>query len=79
MFGALVKINLELSPDRQQFANVFFGFTVKAKQPSPCELGCLLIVVSVSPELSGFDGFSNPCRPCRPVALEEFFPSQESP
>ena len=81
-----MKINLELSPDRQQFANLFFmhvmamvrlarhffkmfdlgktyrsklygfgyevirrkfaGFIVKAKQPSPCELGCLLIVVS---------------------------------
>jgi hypothetical protein len=82
----IVKINLELSPDRQQFANLFFmhvlamvrlarhffkmfdlgktyrsklygfgyevirrkfaGFIVKAKQPSPCELGCLLIVAS---------------------------------
>jgi hypothetical protein len=82
----IVKINLELFPDRQQFANLFFmhvlammrlarhffkmfnlgktyrsklygfgyevirgkfaGFIVKAKQPSPCELGCLLIVVS---------------------------------
>jgi hypothetical protein len=42
----------------------------KAKQPSPCELGCLLIVVSIR--------LSNPCRPCRPVALEEFFPFQES-
>jgi len=26
----------------------FAGFIVKAKQPSPCELGCLLIVVSIS-------------------------------
>jgi len=43
----IVKIKLELSLDRQQFANLFFGFIVKAKQPSPCELGCLLIVVSV--------------------------------
>jgi len=43
----IVKINLELSPDRQQSANLFFGFIVKAKQPSPCELGCLLIVISV--------------------------------
>jgi hypothetical protein len=82
----ILKINLELSPDRQQFANLFFarvlavmrlarrffkmldlgkiyrsklygfgyegicgkfaGFIVKAKQPSPCELGCPLIVVS---------------------------------
>jgi hypothetical protein len=41
----IVKIKLELSLDRQQFANLFFGFIVKAKQPSPCELGCLLIVV----------------------------------
>ena len=41
-----MKIKLELSLDRQQFANLFFGFIVKAKQPSPCELGCLLIVVS---------------------------------
>jgi len=39
------KINVELSADRQQVANLFFGFIVKAKQPSPCELGCLLIVV----------------------------------
>jgi hypothetical protein len=37
---------LELSPDRQQFANLFFSFIEKAKQPSPYELGCLLIVVS---------------------------------
>jgi hypothetical protein len=43
-----LKINVELSPDRQQFANLFFGFILKAKQPSPCELGCLLIVVSIS-------------------------------
>jgi hypothetical protein len=45
----IVKIKLELSLDRQQFANLFFGFIVKAKQPSPCELGCLLIVVFAGP------------------------------
>jgi len=44
----ILKINLELSLDRQQFANVFFDFIGKAKQPSPCELGCLLIVNSIS-------------------------------
>src|SRR5882724_399267 len=39
-------------------------------------------VIRLSPEiLRGFgrDGLNNPCRPCRPVALEEFFPFQESP
>jgi len=42
----ILRINVELFPDRQQFANLFFGFILKPKQPSPCELGCLLTVVS---------------------------------
>jgi hypothetical protein len=41
-----------------------------------------VIPLSISPEiLRDFDrdGLNNPCRPFRPVALEEFFPFQESP
>jgi len=77
---------LDMVPDvrkKKRSTTAIGPSNTKRKQPSPCEPGCSLIVVSfrLSPDPAaagrgfGRDGLNSPCRP---EALEEFFPFQES-
>jgi hypothetical protein len=74
---------LHNAPDYRETSN---QTTPESKQPDPFESGCSndsLLRLSPDPAIAGrgFDqeDLNNPCRPFRPVALEEFFPFQESP